>query len=70
MTSFASLIAAATLSLSALAAGPALAAAPADLDLTAEPVVAPTESVEVAYYCDYILLWDAYGNYYYEYVCY
>jgi len=72
MTNIATLFAAATLSLSALAASPALAAAPADLDPTADVVVAPADAttVDVAYYCDYVIVWDAWGNYYYEYVCY
>ena len=71
MTKIATLFAASALSLSALAAGPALAAAPADLDPTLGATVAPTEqSLEVAYVCDYVVLWDAWGNYYYEYVCY
>ena len=28
------------------------------------------ETIEVAVYCEYVILWDAWGNAYYEYYCY
>jgi len=58
----------------ALSAGSSFAAVDNALDLdatvarTAEQ--AADETVQVAYGCDYVIVWDAYGNYYYEYVCY
>jgi hypothetical protein len=71
MTNIASLIAAATLSLSAIAAGSALAATPTELDPTVATIAAPAgESVDLAYFCEYVIVWDAWGNTYYEYICY
>jgi len=71
MTTIASLIAAATLSLGALTAGPALASTAIDLEPTVATVDAPAgESVDLAYFCEYVIVWDAWGNAYYEYICY
>ena len=34
-----------------------------------EPAVA-VEQVELAVYCEYVIVWDVWGNAYYEYYCY
>ena len=75
MKTFASAIAAVAITLSA---GSAFAAVDTGLDLD-DIAVAPVaqtaeqdaaDAIQVAYVCDYVILWDAWGNYYYEYVCY
>ena len=57
--------------ISTVVAGPALASTPADLEPTVATVAAPADdSVDLAYLCEYVIVWDAWGNAYYEYICY
>jgi hypothetical protein len=64
---FTAKIAAALLLASSLSA-PVMASPAAELDAAVE-TAAPAQ-VEVAVYCEYVVVWDVWGNAYYEYYCY
>lgn len=67
MLNLVSVIAAAVFTFSAVPTVPASAAAvPAPI----ETAVSGDESVDLAYFCEYVIVWDAWGNAYYEYICY
>ncbi|MGF1624714.1 MAG: hypothetical protein ACFCVH_07510 [Alphaproteobacteria bacterium] len=60
---------AAALVVSAALVSPAVAS----IDTILEPAVVATpadQGIDLAYYCEYIIVWDAWGNAYYEYLCY
>lgn len=69
MTNFATMIAAAIFTFGAMPTVPA-DAAPAPMLEPALEGVAADEAPQVAYLCEYVILWDAWGNAYFEYVCY
>jgi hypothetical protein len=67
MTNFATMIAAAIFTFGAMPTAPADAAPAPMLDSVAP---AAEQAAQVAYLCEYVILWDAWGNAYFEYVCY
>ena len=66
MIAFATKLAAA-LALSSGIAAAAVAAPVAELSI--DETIA-SEPVELAVYCEYVIVWDVWGNAYYEYYCY
>ena len=70
MSKFTSAIAVAAFTLGAAFASPAFAATGTGQITDTEAAAPAGDIIELAYGCDYVIVWDAYGNYYYEYVCY